>query len=110
MIIVALQMKNINHMYMTTWLVLHAAINLQAKQSKASGWQLHVASALSQPLIWSGSRNVKRWKRTLFYLCFEESIQDKRGLIFSFFSERWIHRPSNIRCLPEKKLIAFVRS
>jgi len=33
MIIVALQMKNINHMYMTTWLVLHAAINLQAKQS-----------------------------------------------------------------------------
>ena len=35
MIIVALQMKNINHMYMTTWLVLHAAINLQAKQSKA---------------------------------------------------------------------------
>ena len=35
MIIVDLQMKNINHMYMTTWLVLHAAINLQAKQSKA---------------------------------------------------------------------------
>ena len=33
MIIVALQMKNINHMYMTTWLVLHAAITLQAKQS-----------------------------------------------------------------------------
>jgi len=79
MIIVALQMKNINHMYMTTWLVLHAAINIHAKQSfqPASGWQLHVASALSQPLNWPGSRNVKQWKRTLFYLCFEESIQGK---------------------------------
>ena len=32
MIMVALQMKNINYMYMTPWLVLHAAINLQAKQ------------------------------------------------------------------------------
>ena len=33
MIMVALQMKNINYMYMTPWLVLHAAITLQAKQS-----------------------------------------------------------------------------
>jgi len=109
MIIVALQMKNINHMYMTTWLVLHAAINLQAKQSKASGWQLHVASALSQPLIWSGSRNVKRWKRTLFYLCFEESIQGKTKEALSSVSfQKDIYIV--IRSLPEKKLNAFVRS
>ena len=110
MIIVALQMKNINHMYMTTWLVLHAAITLQAKQS-----------------IWLA---VTRRKRTIsatnlarFPQC--EAVEahsllplfrrkhpgkDKRGIIFSFFSERYIHRPSNIRCLPEKKLNAFVRS
>ena len=36
MIMVALQMKNINYMYMTPWLVLHAAINLQAKQLDGS--------------------------------------------------------------------------
>ena len=36
MIMVALQMKNINYMYMIPWLVLHAAINLQAKQLAGS--------------------------------------------------------------------------
>jgi len=74
MIIVALQMKNINYMYMTPWLVLYAAINLQAKQLAG---RYKSQAQLSQPLIWAGSRNVKRWKRTLFYLCFEESIQGK---------------------------------
>ena len=34
MIMVALQMKNINYMYMTPWLVLHAANNLQANTSR----------------------------------------------------------------------------
>jgi hypothetical protein len=36
--------------------------------------------------------------------------KDKRGIIFSFFEERYMHRPSSIRCLPEKKLNAFERS
>jgi len=59
---------------MTPWLVLHDAINLQAKQLAG---RYKSQAQLSQPLIWAGSRNVKRWKRTLFYLCFEESIQGK---------------------------------
>ena len=36
MIMVARQMKNINYMYMTPWLVLHAAINLEANQLACS--------------------------------------------------------------------------
>jgi hypothetical protein len=86
--------------------------NWHQPTSKATGWPLQVASAVSLPLIGPGSRSVKRWKRTLFRLLFrrKHTGKDKRGIIFSFFSESYIHRPSNIRCLPEKKLNAFVRS
>jgi hypothetical protein len=83
--------------------------NWHQPTSKATGWQLQVASALSQPLVWPGSRSVKR---TLFCLLFRRKHpgKDKRGIIFSFFEERYMHRPSSIRCLPEKKLNAFERS
>jgi hypothetical protein len=103
MIMVALQMKNINYMHMTPWL------SLARCHQPTTGWQLQVASALSQPLIWPGSRSVKR---TLFCLLFRRKHpgKDKRGIIFSFFEERYMHRPSSIRCLPEKKLNAFERS
>jgi len=114
MIIVALQMKNINHMYMTTWLVLHAAINIHAKQSfqPASGWQLHVASGTISATNLARFPQCEAVEAHSLLPLFRRKHpgKDKRGLIFSFFSERYIHRPSNIRCLPEKKLNAFVRS
>ena len=56
MIMVALQMKNINYMYMTPWLVLHAANNLQANTSREHTFDPRLKWALVSAFFAPGTR------------------------------------------------------